>query len=140
MSATLNCPLGLDMDSQGNLYVADTDNNVIRKIDTGTPRIITTIAGNGTAGHSGDGGLATNATLNSPDRVSVNGAREFFSLGLGKQHDPARGRSQQDHYGVCRKWDVCICGGWRTGTVGEFRYPRGSCGRRTRQHVCGRCE
>jgi trimeric autotransporter adhesin len=78
VSATLNCPLGLDMDSQGNLYVADTDNNVIREIDTGTPRIITTIAGNGTAGHTGDGGLATNATLNSPDRVSVNGAGNFF--------------------------------------------------------------
>jgi sugar lactone lactonase YvrE len=78
VSATLDCPLGLDMDSQGNLYVADTYNNVIRKIDTGTPRIITTIAGTGTAGHTGDGGLATNATLNSPDRVSVNGAGNFF--------------------------------------------------------------
>jgi len=78
VSATLDCPLGLDMDAQGNLYVADTYNNVIRKIDTGTPRIITTIAGNGTAGHTGDGGLATSATLNSPDRVSVNGAGNFF--------------------------------------------------------------
>jgi sugar lactone lactonase YvrE len=78
VSATLDCPLGLDMDSQGNLYVADTYNNVIRLINTGTPRIITTIAGTGTAGHTGDGGLATNATLNSPDRVSVNGAGNFF--------------------------------------------------------------
>jgi sugar lactone lactonase YvrE len=78
VSATLDCPLGLDMDAQGNLYVADTYNNVIRKIDTGTPRIITTIAGNGTAGHTGDGALATSATLNSPDRVSVNGAGNFF--------------------------------------------------------------
>ena len=78
VSATLNCPLGLDIDASGNLYVADTDNNVIRKIDTGTPRIITTIAGTGTAGHSGDGGLATSATLRTPDRVSVNGAGNFF--------------------------------------------------------------
>ena len=78
VNATLDCPLGLDMDAQGNLFVADTFNNVIRKIDTGTPRIITTIAGNGTAGHTGDGGLATSATLNSPDRVSVNGAGNFF--------------------------------------------------------------
>ena len=51
---------------------------MIRKIDTGTPRIITTIAGTGTAGHSGDGGLATSATLRTPDRVSVNGAGNFF--------------------------------------------------------------
>ncbi len=78
VSATLDCPLGLDIDASGNLYVADTDNNVIRKIDTGTPRIITTIAGTGTAGHFGDGGLARNALLNTPDRVSVNGAGNFF--------------------------------------------------------------
>jgi sugar lactone lactonase YvrE len=78
VNATLDCPLGLDIDSSGNLYVADTDNNVIRKIDTGTPRMITTIAGTGTAGYSGNGGLATSANLNSPDRVSVNGAGNFF--------------------------------------------------------------
>jgi sugar lactone lactonase YvrE len=78
VNATLDCPLGLDIDANGNLYVADTDNNVIRKIDTGTPRIITTIAGTGAAGHTGDGGLATSATLRSPDRVSVNGAGNFF--------------------------------------------------------------
>jgi sugar lactone lactonase YvrE len=78
VNATLDCPLGLDIDASGNLYVADTDNNVIRKIDTGTPRIITTIAGTGAAGHTGDGGLATSATLRTPDRVSVNGAGNFF--------------------------------------------------------------
>ena len=78
VNSTLNCPLGLDIDAQGNLYIADTDNDVIRKIDTGTPRIITTIAGNGTPGNTGDGSLATSATLNSPDRVSVNGAGNFF--------------------------------------------------------------
>jgi sugar lactone lactonase YvrE len=78
VNATLDCPLGLDIDASGNLYVADTDNNVIRKIDTGTPRIITTIAGTGTAGHSGDKGPATSANLRTPDRVSVNGAGNFF--------------------------------------------------------------
>ncbi len=78
VNATLDCPLGLDIDASGNLYVADTDNNVIRKIDTGTPRIITTIAGTGVAGNSGDGGSATSALLNTPDRVSVNGAGNFF--------------------------------------------------------------
>ncbi|HEY0703403.1 MAG TPA: choice-of-anchor D domain-containing protein [Candidatus Acidoferrales bacterium] len=78
IDSTLDCPLGLDMDSAGNLFVADTFNNVIRKIDTGTPRIITTIIGTGVAGYTGDGGPAISATLNSPDRVSVNGAGNFF--------------------------------------------------------------
>jgi trimeric autotransporter adhesin len=78
VNATLDCPLGLDIDASGNLYVADTDNNVIRKIDTGTPRIITTIAGTGAAGNSGDNGPATSALLNTPDRLSVNGAGNFF--------------------------------------------------------------
>ncbi len=78
VNSTLDCPLGLDIDAAGNLYVADTFNNVIRKIDTSSPRIITTVVGNGNAGYTGDGGPATSATLNSPDRVSVNGAGNFF--------------------------------------------------------------
>jgi sugar lactone lactonase YvrE len=83
VDSTLNCPAGLDIDANGNLYVADTDNNVIRKIDTGTPRMITTIAGTGTAAHTGDGGLATNATLNGPVRVSANGAGNLFISDTG---------------------------------------------------------
>jgi trimeric autotransporter adhesin len=76
--ATLNCPLGLDIDASGNLFVADTQNNVIRKIDTSNPRIITTVVGTGAAGYTGDGGSALSATLNSPDRVSLNGAGNLF--------------------------------------------------------------
>ncbi len=62
--ATLNYPYGLAVANDGTLYIADTYNNVIRKVDaTG---IITTVIGDGTAGFSGDGGLATNAKLNLP--------------------------------------------------------------------------
>jgi sugar lactone lactonase YvrE len=77
ISATLNCPLGLDIDSKGNLFVSDTQNNRIRRIDAVT-QIITTVAGNGTAGFSGDGGAATSAMLNNPDRISINAAGNFF--------------------------------------------------------------
>jgi sugar lactone lactonase YvrE len=63
-SAHLNDPLGLTLDSVGNLYIADVDNNVIRKVDTNG--VITTVAGQGTAGYSGDGSLATNAELDNP--------------------------------------------------------------------------
>ena len=56
-------------DAAGNLYFADRDNNRIRKVDTNG--IITTIAGNGEAGYSGDGGPATDATLNGPIDVDL---------------------------------------------------------------------
>jgi uncharacterized protein (TIGR03437 family) len=61
-SASLNYPVGLALDAQGNLYIADYQNHRIRRVSPqGT---ITTIAGNGTAGFSGDGGPATQAAIN----------------------------------------------------------------------------
>lgn len=57
------------VDAAGNLYIADTDNERIRKIDT--RGIVTTVAGNGSEGNTGDGGLATNAELSSPTGVAV---------------------------------------------------------------------
>ncbi|MFK4980134.1 SBBP repeat-containing protein, partial [Klebsiella pneumoniae] len=68
-SAKLYVPKGLGVDSNGNIYIADTTNNVIRKVDSsGT---ITTIAGIGDAEFSGNGGLALNAELNNPNSVAV---------------------------------------------------------------------
>lgn len=64
-AAQLNAPWGLFLDAPGNLYIADTGNARLRKVDAGTGAI-TTVAGNGTAGSSGDGDVATNAQLNSP--------------------------------------------------------------------------
>ena len=67
-NAALNGP-GVAVDTMGNLFIADYGNNVIRKV--GTNGIITTVAGNGTTGYSGDGGAATNAALNRPGDVAV---------------------------------------------------------------------
>ena len=64
-AATLNSPSGLAIDANGDLYIADTGNNVIRKLTISTG-IITTIAGTGAANYTGDNGPATAATLNSP--------------------------------------------------------------------------
>ena len=69
-AARLNSPWGLALDASGNLYIADTSNNVVRKVTAATG-IITTFAGTGTAGYSGDGGLPTSAALNSPTGVAV---------------------------------------------------------------------
>ncbi|HEV1286055.1 MAG TPA: SBBP repeat-containing protein [Bryobacteraceae bacterium] len=60
-SAQLSNPSGITVDSAGNVYFAEIGNQVIRKISRG---VITTVAGNGTAGFSGDGGPATSAQLN----------------------------------------------------------------------------
>lgn len=57
------------MDALGNLYIVDAGNNRIRKVDTSG--IISTVAGNGTYGFSGDGGLATNAELAGPIGIAL---------------------------------------------------------------------
>jgi DNA-binding beta-propeller fold protein YncE len=83
--AELNEPTGLALDSQGNLYIADSANNVIRRVDARTG-IITTVAGDyaadkasdGLGGFSGDGGPATQARLNDPQGVAVDGAGDLF--------------------------------------------------------------
>jgi sugar lactone lactonase YvrE len=75
--ATLNTPNGIALDTVGNLYIADTGNHTIRKVNAATG-IITTIAGVGSGGFSGDGGLAVAATLNNPWGVSVSAAGEIY--------------------------------------------------------------
>jgi len=67
--ASLNNPRCIAIDSSGNLYIADANNNVIRKVTTGG--VITTIAGNGSAGFGGDNGNALAAMLYSPSGVAV---------------------------------------------------------------------
>ncbi len=69
LKAQLRVPAGLTFDADGNLYIADRDNHRVRKVDK--KGIITTVAGNGTAGFSGDGGPATQASLNLPSGVVV---------------------------------------------------------------------
>lgn len=70
-SATVAGPTDIALDSAGNLYIADTDDGLIRKITAATG-IISTVAGNySAAGYSGDGGLATSARLYSPSGITV---------------------------------------------------------------------
>jgi trimeric autotransporter adhesin len=73
--AQLNTPQGIAADSAGNLYIADTNNNRIRKVTAG---IIATVAGNGIAAFAGDGGLATAASLDNPMSVAVDSAGNLY--------------------------------------------------------------
>ena len=74
-AARLDSPSGVALDGDGNLYIADRGNNRIRKVRSG---VITTVAGDGTYGYSGDGGPATAALLNGPTDVAVDGAGNLY--------------------------------------------------------------
>jgi hypothetical protein len=67
------------MDIAGNLYFTDTGNQRVRRID-GATGIITTVAGNGTAGYTGDGGPATQARLNNPSALGVDSQGQVYIL------------------------------------------------------------
>jgi len=83
--AELNQPSGVAVDGQGNVYIADSSNNVIRRVD-GTTGVITTVAGDyaadqandGQGAYSGDGGLATSAQLQDPQGVAIDSSGDLF--------------------------------------------------------------
>lgn len=75
--AQLSDPHGLAVDVSGNLFIADEGNQRVRRVDAATG-IITTVAGNGTPGFNGDGGAATNAQLDEPKAVALDGAGTLY--------------------------------------------------------------
>jgi len=81
-SALLYLPSGVAMDSADNLYIADTYNHRVRKVSNG---VITTVAGSGTSGFSGDNGSATSAQLNGPYRVAVDSAGNLYIADSGSR-------------------------------------------------------
>jgi len=79
--AQLNTPEAVAVDSSGNIYIADTQNQRIRAV---TPQgVIHTIAGTGTAGSSGDNGPAANAQLNSPSGLAVDAKGNLYVADTG---------------------------------------------------------
>ena len=81
-SAALNNPCAIAIDSKNNLYIADTGNNLIRRVDVST-QIISAIAGNGTQGYSGDKGLATSARLAWPEGVALDAGNNVYIADYG---------------------------------------------------------
>lgn len=83
-SASLNLPAGIALDTQGNLYIADSQNHRIRRVNLAT-QSIATVAGNGVAGFSGDNNLAVLASLNNPVSVAVDAAGNLWIADLANQ-------------------------------------------------------
>jgi sugar lactone lactonase YvrE len=81
-SSTLNAPAGIAFDGHGDLYIADTGNNVIRMV-TSASLIISTVAGSGTAGFTGDGSSATTALLSGPTGVTVSPSGTLYITDQG---------------------------------------------------------
>jgi len=80
-AAKLNNPSGITFDKNGNLYIADYGNGVVRKVNTSG--IISTVAGKDSVGYSGDGGAATAAKLDSPYAVTVDRYGNLFIADYG---------------------------------------------------------
>ena len=75
-SALLNMPWGVEVDGSGNIYIADWNNNRIRKVNS--LGVISTIAGTGIGNYFGDGFAATSAQINSPTDVAVDASGNIF--------------------------------------------------------------
>jgi uncharacterized protein (TIGR03437 family) len=81
-NAQLSGPSAVAQDSLGNLYIADTGNNVIREVSAG---VITTIAGTGVPGYTGDGGPPANSQLRAPAGVTVDAAGNLYIADTGNR-------------------------------------------------------
>jgi hypothetical protein len=80
-AANLSRPAGIAVDAAGNLYIADAGDHRIRKV--GTDGIITTIAGTGVMGYSGDSGLASAATFHNPTGITIDAANNLYVADSG---------------------------------------------------------
>ena len=130
-AAELDDARGVAVDAAGDLFIADTGNNVIREVNHATG-VITTVAGNGTAGYSGDNGPATAAELDCPAGVAVDAAGDLFIADTDNNADP-RGepRHRRDHHRR-RQWHRGLQRRQRPGHRRRTGLPRGRRGGRRR--------
>lgn len=83
LAASLNMPHEIQFDAAGNLYIAERDSHIVRKVDT--RRRISTLAGTGVAGFSGDGGPAAAAELRQPHSIAIDRNNHLLICDIGNQ-------------------------------------------------------
>ncbi|MBZ5556013.1 MAG: hypothetical protein LAO77_01930 [Acidobacteriia bacterium] len=81
-AGSLNMPHEIQFDARGNLYIAERDNHVIREVDAKTG-VISTLAGTGVAGFSGDGGPASRAQLRQPHSIAIDSRGRLLICDIG---------------------------------------------------------
>jgi large repetitive protein len=82
LNSELYSPTAVAKDGAGNVYIADRDHNRIRMVSAASGQI-STVAGTGTAGYTGDSGLATAATLSTPSGIAIDGAGDIYIADTG---------------------------------------------------------
>jgi sugar lactone lactonase YvrE len=83
-AASLNMPHELLFDRAGHIYIAERDSHVVRKVEAGTG-VVSTVAGTGTAGFSGDGGPGREAQLRQPHSIVIDGEGTLLICDIGNQ-------------------------------------------------------
>ena len=123
-SAQLHAPEGVDLDSYGNLYIADKGNHRIRKVDAITG-IISTIAGTGSAGFSGDGGPATDASFNKPIDVAFDSNDNIYIADFSNQRIRMVNASTGDISTIAGNGNYGFTGDGGAATLAQLAYPYG---------------
>jgi protein gp37 len=122
-SAELNAPQGVFVDAAGDLFIADTGNNAVREVPSGGN--IETIAGNGTAGYTGDGGVATGAELRAPVSVFADPAGDVFIADRGNNVIREVVASSKDIETVAGNGTAGASGDGGAATLAELNGPSG---------------
>ncbi|MFE4710690.1 cadherin-like beta sandwich domain-containing protein, partial [Paenibacillus sp. NPDC056722] len=121
-SSQLNDPRGLTIDSNGDVYIADRSNAVVRKVDKSTG-YISTVAGTGTIGYSGDGGMATSAQLNLPMGVAIDSSGDLYITDTGNHTIRKVEQSTGIISTVVGTGDVGYSGDGEAATLAQLNYP-----------------
>jgi len=120
-------PMGVAFDGAGNMYYSDRDQSLVRKVTAAG--VLSTVAGTGTSGYTGDGGAATAAELSAPSGIIVDGAGNIYIADSGnnviREVVMGSGSEPAQIYTVAGNGTAGNTNGTGTATSGELNGPQG---------------